>query len=127
MLRIDSDDNTTIHLTRGDRGTFRVYLMDSKTHQKYTFPAGCFVEFVVKPKKGYTEGDLLRKRIYLGEDTTDIEFTLTDQDTKIGEKIDKKTKYWYNIVVNNDVTITGSDENGEKILILYPETGENNE
>lgn len=127
MLRIDSDDNHTMHLTRGDRCTFRVFLRDEKTLEKYTFPAGCFVEFVVKPKKGYTQEDLLRKRIYLGEDTTDIEFTLTEKDTKIGEMIDKKTKYWYNIVVNNDVTITGSDEEGEKILILYPETGENNE
>lgn len=127
MLRIDPDDNTTIHLTRGDRGTFRVYLMDSKEHLKYTFPAGCFVEFVIKNKRGYTGEDLLRKRIYLGEDTTDIEFTLTEADTKIGDPIDKKTKYWYNIVVNNDITIAGSDEDGEKILILYPETGENNE
>lgn len=127
MLKIDSDDNTTIHLTRGDRGTFRVYLMDSKTHQKYIFPAGCFVEFVIKNKQAYTGEDLLRKRIYLGEDTTDIEFTLTEEDTKIGKMIDKKTKYWYNIVVNNDLTIVGSDENGEKILVLYPEVGENNE
>ena len=127
MLKIDPDDNHTMHLTRGDRCTFRVYLQDAKTLQKYTFPAGCFVEVVVKHKKGYTGEDLLRKRIYLNIDTTDIEFTLTEKDTKIGEMIDKKTKYWYNIVVNNDLTITGSDDEGDKVLILYPETGENNE
>ena len=38
--------------------------------------------------------------------------------------IDKKVKYWYNVVVNDDVTIIGSDEDGEKTIIIYPEVGE---
>ena len=35
MLKIDPDDNHTMHLTRGDRCTFRVYLQDAKTLQKF--------------------------------------------------------------------------------------------
>lgn len=124
MLKLD-DDNVTLNLTRGDRGTFRAYVIDSKTQEKYLFPAGCWVSFVVVNKKGYTlEKPLLRKKVYVPEDTTEVEFTLTSKDTKIGEMIDKKQKYWYNIVINDDVTILGSDENGEKQIIIYPEVGE---
>lgn len=124
MLRLD-EDNVTLHLTRGDRGTFKAYVIDSKTQERYIFPAGCWVSFVVVNKKGYTlEKPLLRKKIYVPSDTIEVEFTLTAKDTKIGNMIDKKQKYWYNIVVNDDITILGSDENGEKQIIIYPEVGE---
>lgn len=124
MLRLD-DDNVTLNLTRGDRGTFRAYVIDSKTQERYIFPAGCWVSFVIVNKKGYTlEKPLLRKKVYVPEDTDEVEFTLTAMDTKIGNMIDKKQKYWYNIVINDDVTILGSDENGEKQIIIYPEVGE---
>ena len=124
MIRLD-DDNVTLHLTRGDRCTFRAYVIDRKTQEKYLFPADCWVSFVVVAKKGYTlEKPLLRKKVYVAQDTDEVEFTLTAKDTKIGNMIDKKEKYWYNVVINDDVTILGSDENGEKQLILYPEVGE---
>lgn len=124
MLRID-EDNTTMHLTRGDRCTFRVYVIDVKTQEKYIFPAGCWVSFVVVNKKGYTlEKPLLRKKIFIPSDTTEVEFTLTPTETKIGDMIDKKQKYWYNIVINDDITILGSDVDGEKIVMVYPEVGE---
>ena len=69
----------------------------------------------------------MRKTVNVLEDTTEVEFTLTEEDTKIGDMIDKKTKYWYNVVVNDDITIIGSDEDGEKVIFIYPEVGENNE
>lgn len=126
MIRVENDTKT-IHLTRGDRCSFKVYVVDAKTQEKYTFPAGCTVSFVVVNKLGYTEGELLRKTINVTEDAQEVEFTLTEDDTKIGNMIDKKQKYWYNVVVNDDITVIGSDEDGEKILILYPEVGENGE
>lgn len=127
MIKIDPDDRTTIHMTRGDRGSFKVYVIDSMTQERYTFPAGCRVSFVIVPNKGYTTGEVLRKTVYVAEDTTEVEITLTEEDTKIGNMIDKKQKYWYNVVVNDDITVLGSDEDGEKVFILYPEVGENNE
>lgn len=125
MIRIDEDDKTTIHLTRGDRGTFRCYVIDRKTLQRFIFPADCWVSFVIVNKNGYSlNNPLLRKKIYNPQDTDEIEFTLTEKDTKIGDMIDKKQKYWYNIVVNDDVTVMGSDEDGEKTIVIYPEVGE---
>ena len=128
MIRLDENDLTTLHVTRGDRVTFRVYVIDRKTQERYTFPAGVWVSFCVIEKLGYTlENPLLRKKVYVPDDTTEVEFTLTSDDTKIGEMIDKKQKYWYNVVVNDDITVLGSDENGEKVIIIYPEVGEKDE
>ncbi len=124
MLKLDLDDKTTIHLTRGDRGTLRIKVKNVLTQEEYLFPAGCTVSFIVKNKNGYTGEDVIRKTVHVMEDSNEVEITLTEADTKIGEPIDKKVKYWYNVVVNDDITIVGSDENGEKILILYPEAGE---
>lgn len=126
MIKIDVDDKT-INLTRGDRCSFKVYVINPKTEDRYTFPAGCYVSFVVVDKNAYTKGELMRKTVQVTADTQEVEFTLTEEDTKIGPMIDKKQKYWYNVVVNDDVTVLGSDEDGEKLLILYPEVGENGE
>ena len=126
MVSIDSDDKT-IHINRGDRCTFKVYVLDKKTRERYTFRAGSKVTFAVVPNKGYTTGEVLRKDVYVTEDGEEVEITLTAEDTKIGEMIDKKVTFWYNVVVNDDLTIIGSDEDGEKRFILYPEVGENNE
>jgi hypothetical protein len=124
MLKLDLEDASTIHLTRGDRGTIKVKVKNAKTGEYYTFPAGCTVSFVVKARQGYTLEDALRKTVHVLEDTDIVEIALTESDTKIGDPIDKKVKYWYNVVINDDQTIIGSDENGEKILMLYPEAGE---
>lgn len=124
MLRIDKDDEYTLHLTRGDRCCLKVYAIDEKTQEKYYFEKGSVVSFIIVPKKGYTEGAVLRKNVTVLEDTQEVEFLLTENDTKIGDMIDKKVKYWYNVVVNDDITIIGSDENGEKTIIIYPEVGE---
>lgn len=123
MFKLDSD-GSTLHLTRGDRGTMKVKVKNAISGEYYTFPSGCTVSFVVVDKNGYTLGDVLRKTVTVPTDTEEVEITLTDADTKIGDMINKKQKYWYNVVVNDDLTVMGSDEDGEKILILYPEVGE---
>ena len=126
MIRVENDTKT-IHLTRGDKGGINVTAHNYETGEQYYFPAGCEVSFVIVPEKGYTKGAILRKTVVVSQQTDTVYIPLTEEDTKIGDMIDKKKKYWYNVVVNDDITIIGSDEDGEKIVILYPEVGENNE
>lgn len=124
MLRLDSDDKYTLHLTRGDRCTFKVYATEETSGTRCYFPAGSTVSFIIVPRLGYTDGEVLRKTVNVTSDTQEVEFLLTENDTKIGDMIDKRVKYWYNVVVNDDITIIGSDENGEKVIYIYPEVGE---
>lgn len=51
-------------------------------------------------------------------------------ETKIGEYISKPKEYWYEIELNPETypqTIIGYDEDGPKVLILYPEGGDYND
>lgn len=127
MFKIDETKPTRLLVTRGDRGSVYVTTTDLVTNTLYTFQVGDKVSFVVVPKNGYSEGPVLRKDIMVLEETEEVEIPLTAQDTKIGDLIDKYEDYYYNVVLNDDITIIGSDEDGEKIFRLYPEVGEENE
>lgn len=52
------------------------------------------------------------------------EIELTAEDTKAFDLIDKQKTYWYDIVLNDDTTILGFDDEGGKKLIVYPEAKE---
>ena len=67
---------------------------------------------------------LLLKRYTVEEETEEFEFTISAEDMKIGDLIDKPTDYWYEIELNGDQTILGYDQDGAKILRLYPEGSE---
>lgn len=137
MIAID-DDKTTIHLTRGDKTTgsinrlafyLPVYNFETKQEEKYKFKPDDKISFIVMQKKGYTKYEVLRKEYCLKdlgytEDTEYPEIPLTAEDTKAFELLDKKKTYWYDLVLNDDITILGMDEDGAKQLIVYPEGGE---
>lgn len=127
MLKIDSEDEYRILLTRGDRGCIRVRAYDEVTNDDYIFQPGDKVSFVAVPKKGYTEGDVLRIDVFVEEESDYVNIDLLPEHTKLNGMINKKVTYWYNVVLNDDQTIIGSDEDGEKVLVLYPEVGEGNE
>ena len=50
----------------------------------------------------------------------EVEIPLQPEDTRIGEIVNHKVKYWYEIEVNNKTPL-GYDKDGPKELILYPE------
>ena len=120
MIKIDG---TTIHCNRGDRGLIK-FKAEKKDGTNYEFQKDDKVSFVIVKKSGYTDGPVFQKDINISEKTETVNIELTAEDTKIGDMINKKVKYWYNVVLNDDQTILGSDEDGEKKFILYPETGE---
>ncbi len=129
MLAVDPEDNVTIHLTRGDKIEnlsfyYPIYDKATETISNYVFKVGDKVSFIVKAKKGYTKEEIFRKDFTIEEETEYPVITLTGEDTKWGEMKNKKTTYWYDIVLNDDTTIVGYDDEGAKKIYLYPEGDE---
>jgi hypothetical protein len=120
MFVIDKDTKQ-INLTRGDVAAI---LLDSIIDDKpYTFKVGDVVRFKVFRAKDCNCVEMQKDTIVDKESST-VNISLSGEDTKIGELINKPTKYWYEIELNPDTnpqTIVGYDLEGEKIFMLYPE------
>ena len=119
-------EDTNIHITRGDTGVISVFCEDSDGHD-YIFQEGDVIRLKICPKKD-TSTIILEKTVTVEKITTCIDITLTSEDTKIGDLINKPVDYWYEIELNpdsnNGQTILGYDEDGPKIFTLYPEGGD---
>jgi hypothetical protein len=120
MFEINEDK--TINITRGDIGAFTVDALN-ESGEKYLFQKGDVVRIKVTEKKA-CENVMFQKDFVVEEETEQVEILLTEEETKIGEVISKPTDYWYEVELNpltNPQTIIGYDEDGAKILRLYPE------
>jgi hypothetical protein len=122
MFKINEDKS--IYLTRGDHVSFTLVANDNgETH---TFRQGDLVRFKVFEKKS-CDNVVLKKDFRVKADTATVQISLTGDETKIGEEINKPTDYWYEIELNPDIqpeTIIGYDEDGAKIFKLFPEGGD---
>ena len=120
MFKINADKS--IYLTRGDIATIDVSA--NKTDGKpYTFKAGDVVRIKVFEKKD-CECVVIQKDVTVEEEVTLISLELKQEDTKIGELINKPKDFWYEIELNPDTapqTIVGYDEEGAKVFRLFPE------
>lgn len=136
MLAI-GEDKRTIYLTRGDKTSkffrlafyFPIWNYATQKEEKYTFQLEDKIAFVVKEKKGYTKTEVLRIEKTLAEmgevePTQYPEIQLTEEDTKAFDLLDKKKTYWYDIVLNDSITILGYDTEGASKLIIFPEAEE---
>ncbi len=115
MFKIDSDK--TIHLTRGDEATIKL------TNLNGNFVIGDKIKFTIV-EKNHNETIAFQKEYTVSTESNEIYLTLTSQETKIGEIINKPVDYWYEIEYNGSQTLVGYDEDGAKILTLYPETSD---
>jgi hypothetical protein len=123
MFKIDNDK--TIHLTRGNIASIDV-TANNDDGTNYIFQAGDVVRLNVFKNKdcGCIE---LQKDVTVEAETEAVEVNLTGEETRIGELINKPSKYWYEIELNPDTnpqTIIGYDIDGAKLFILYPEGGD---
>lgn len=121
MLRIT--DGTTINITRGDIATFNISAKDNdgSTH---TFQIGDVVRMSVCEKKN-VENVYIQKDVVVETERTTIPISLTSEDTKLDDYINKPVVYWYEICLNpesNPQTIIGYDDDGAKLFIIYPES-----
>lgn len=133
MIKID-EDQTTIHLTRGDATHsdfnkiafyFPIWDYEEEEETRYEFKLTDKITFVVYENKGYSKNEILKKEYTIAElgyvePTTTPELILTSEDTKTFELDNKKKTYIYEIILNDDTTILGSDADGDKKIIVYP-------
>lgn len=119
MITVNED--LSIYLTRGDAVAFSVSA--EYDNEDYTFQAGDVLRLKVFAKKD-CETIVLQKDFPIHEATEEVQITLTEQETRIGETINKPTDYWYEVELNpdnNPQTIIGYDDDGAKVFKLFPE------
>ena len=138
MIKIDEEDKTTIMLTRGDstdgynnKICFTVPYIDESTGgtELKEIQVTDKISFVVYEKKSYTKKEVIRKNYTLRQLGYEVatkypELSLTSEDTKKFPLSNKKITYWYDIVLNDEKTVVGYDEEGAKKIIVYPEAEE---
>ena len=117
--------NNTIHLTRGNIANIEIGAYN-EDGSNYIFQTGDVVRFKAFKRKDCEKVEL-EKDVVIDEPTISVNISLSGEDTKLGELINKPTIYWYEVELNPETapqTIIGYDLEGEKQLILYPEGGE---
>lgn len=119
----DITEGKQINITRGDIGAFSLHVMDGNEH--YVFQPGDLVRLTVTEKKN-TANVVLKKDFPVAEEAESVDIYISGDDSAIGNLINKPTDYWYEIELNPDTepqTIIGYDEDGPKVLRIYPEGG----
>lgn len=115
------NDDMSIYVTRGDAVFFSVTAEEDG--ESYVFQVGDVVRMKATDKKN-CDKVVLQKDFVITEATEKVDIILSGQDTKIGDVISKPKDLWYEIELNpftNPQTIIGYDEDGAKILKLFPE------
>lgn len=116
------NDDMSIYLTRGDTALLSV-TADEEDGTAHVFQPGDVIRFKVTEKKA-CDVVVLQKDVAVTKKADIVDILLTEEETRIGEVISKPTDYWYEIELNpysNPQTIVGYDEDGAKILKLFPE------
>lgn len=133
MIAID-EDQSTIRLTRGDATHedyntlpfyFPIWNEAQQTETNYSFKTTDKITFVVYEKKGFTKREILKiektiQQLGYNTATTTPSLVLTSADTMKFPESNKQQTYWYSIILNDDTTIVGMDEDGAKKLVVYP-------
>lgn len=113
-------DGTTIKLNRGDVLNFTLTL-SSSSGEPYVFQDGDKVVFSVYNKNKMSDNAVLLKEFVVSGSQQSVEINCTKKDTKLGDLINKPVEYWYEVELNNEYTVIGYDDDGAKILMLFPE------
>ena len=112
-------EGTTIKLNRGDVLNLTLSIMDDG--EPYTFQIGDEIIFSIYAKNGLNNEPLLTKKITMSEESQTASINLSSNETKIGDYLNKPIDCWYEVELNGQYTVIGYDENGPKILKLFPE------
>ncbi len=112
-MAIDIEEKT-IMVNRGDRCTIPLYAI------KNSFKKDDKIKFSIVEKNNYS--NVLFQKIYtVMEDSKQFCITMTSDETRFDEPINREKEYWYEIEYNGISTLIGYDQNRAKKFILYPE------
>ena len=106
-------DESTIKCTRGDKLIFDVKIPIKDETGTITGYEKFFKDdkVIFSVKENFGNADVvIRKEVIVPEDTDTITFSLTKEDTTIGELISKPVTYQYDVSINEDNTIIGYDD-----------------
>ena len=120
MFVVNTDGS--IHATRGDIGSFEVSAKVSET-TFYVFKRGDIVRLNVH-ERNHPDRVVLLKEVEVNSETESVIISLSREDTKIGDLINKPVDYWYEVELNPETTpqtFIGFDNDGPKIFRLFPE------
>lgn len=86
----------------------------------YEFQEGDKITFSIYEKNGYNKEPVMTKDINVTAATYGVYVELTEADTAFNSPINKPTTFWYDVTLNDDLTIICYDENDAKEFIQYP-------
>lgn len=115
------NDDLSIYLTRGDFA--HLYVSATDGDNVHYFQPGDVLRFKVFERKA-CENVVFEKYFPVTNETARVEIVLNEEETSIGEVISKPKDYWYEVELNpftNPQTIIGYDDDGAKVLKLFPE------
>lgn len=90
----------------------------------YQFQVDDKITFNIYLKNGYDDEPMLSKDIIVETASDSIDISLTEEDTTFGTIYNKPTIYWYDITLNDDMTVVCYNEEGPKEFIQYPAKGD---
>lgn len=111
------ENGDIIHINRGDRLVFEHSIEMEDGY--YTFKEGDYITFGIYKK--LNEEPLVYEKFIPEVGSTSMDIDISAEKMKIGEPVNVKKEYYYEISLNDEVTTKGFDQDEEKILWLYPE------
>lgn len=96
---------------------------DALTYVYYQFQVGDKITFNIYEKNGYGKEVLMTKEIEVTEIAESVDIPLTEEDTTFGNPVNKATIFWYDITLNDNLTVVCYNEDGAKEFIEYPAKG----
>lgn len=90
----------------------------------YKFQKGDKIRFNIYERNGYNKDVVMTKEVKVVKEAESVFVELTEKDTTFGTSVNKPTTFWYDITLNENLTVICYDEDGAKEFIEYPAKGD---
>ena len=107
--------DNTLYFTRGDTVSLNLSI------EGYMFQPEDKIAFRIYDKNRLNLKFLSEVVTIVEESAAMIKITLPSEATRIGKIVNKPVEYWYEVELNDSQTVIGYDDNGPKIVVIYPE------